>query len=281
MASSCRMGVLLRPGLWAALLLLPAVLMAADRARRKPLPEGEPVEIFSGIEKGQIEVQLIPRDSTRANLLVKNKTDKPLNVVVPQAFAGVPVLAQIPNGLIGNNQIGNNARLPQQLGVGPGRNNLLGPGVLNMGPPNIGGPNLGRPNMPPGFLFNVAPEKVGKLKLTGVCLEYGKPNPRPKFKYQVKPIRSVTDKPGVAELCAMLGRGEIGQREAQLAAWHLNNEISWQELASMRTKLSVGSRPTYSPQELQAGKKAAQTATKLAKQRRRPSPGKAESASRG
>ncbi len=278
MASSWRMGVLLRLGLWAALLLLAAVLMGA---RRKPLPEGELVEIFSAIEKGQIEVQLIPRDSTRANLLVKNKTDKPLNVVVPQAFAGVPVLAQIPNGLIGNNRIRNNARLPQQLGVGPGRNNLLGPGMLNRGLPNIGGPNFGRPNMPPGFLFNVAPEKVGKLKLTGVCLEYGKPNPRPKFKYQVKPIRSVTDKPGVAELCAMLGRGEIGQREAQLAAWHLNNEISWQKLAGMRTKLSVGSRPTYSLQELQAGKKAAQTATKLAKQRPRPSPGKADSASRG
>ena len=276
MASSCRIGVLLRPGSWAALLLLPAALMAADRASRKPLPAGEPVEVFSGIEKGQIEVRLIPRDSTKANLMIRNKTDKPLNVVLPHAFAGVPVLAQIPNGLIGNNRIGNDRRAPQMLGVGPGGNNPWGPGQRNLGIPNPGGPNL-----PPGFLFNVAPEKVGKLKLTGVCLEHGKPNPRPKFKYQIKPIRSVTDKSGVAELCEMLGRGEIGQRVAQLAAWHLNNDLSWQRLANMRTSSRVASRPIYTSQELLAGKKAAEMATKLAEKNRKATARKAISSSRG
>ena len=281
MASSCRIGVLLRPGSWAALLLLPAALMAADRASRKPAPAGEPVEIFSGVEKGLIEVRLIPRDSTKANLMIRNKTDKPLNVVLPHAFAGVPVLAQIPNGLIGNNRIGNNRignnrQTPQMLGVGPGRNNPWGRGQRNPGIFNPGGPNL-----PPPFMFNVAPEKVGKLKLTGVCLEHGKPNPRPKFKYQIKPIRSVTDKPGVAELCEMLGRGEIGQRVAQLAAWHLNNDLSWQRMASMRTSSIVAGRPRYTRQELLAGKKAAEMATKLAEKNRKATARKAISASRG
>jgi hypothetical protein len=276
MARSCRIGALLRPGFWVALLLLPAVLMAADRAKRKPLPKGEPVEIFSAIEQGQIEVQLIPRNPANANLLIKNKTDKPLRVALPEAFAGVPVLAQIQNDLIGNNRVANDAQLPQTLGVGPGRNNLWGRGVMN-----VGGPNVGRPNRPPGFFFNVAPEKVGKLKLTGVCLEYGKPDPRPKFKYQIKPIRSVTDKPGVAELCEMLGRGEISQRAAQLAAWHLNNDVSWEKLASTRQKLAIGSRPTYTRRELQAGKEAAEKATELAKQHPRPSAGEAESPNQG
>ena len=284
MARSCRVGALLRPGLWAALLLIPAVLTAADRTRGKPLPKGEPVEIFSGIETGQIEVQLIARDSARANLLFENKTDKPLSVILPQAFAGVPVLAQFQNPRIGNPLIGNNRlagdnRVPQILGAVPPRNNLLGPGMMNLGGPNFGRPNAGGPNMPPGFFFNVAPEKVGKLKLTGICLEYGKPNPRPKVKYQIKPILSVTDKPEVAELCAMLGRGEIDRRSAQLAAWHLNNDVSWQKLASMREKLAVGTRPTYSQQELKAGKEAAEKATKLAKQRRGPSADKAKSLS--
>ena len=283
MARSCRIKGLLRPGLWAALLLMPAVLIAAERARRKPPPKGELVEIFSGIEKGQIEVQLIPRDSARANLLVTNKTLKPLNVVLPQAFAGVPVAAQFQIPGI-DDPVANNDRLPQQMGVGPGRNNLLWPAMMNVrGPnvrgPNVRGPNVRRPNVPPGFWFNVAPEKVGKLELTGVCLEYGKPDPRPRFKYQIKPIRSVTDKPEVAELCAMLGRGEIGQRAAQLAAWHLNNDLSWQKLATMRTKLAVGTKPTYTRRELKAAKTAAEKATKLAEQRRRPSSGKTESLS--
>ncbi len=275
MARSCRIGRLLRPGLWAALLLIPAVLTAGDRARRKPLPKGELVEIFSGIEQGQIEVQLIARDSTRANLLVRNKTGKPLNVVLPQAFAGVPVLAQFQD-IIGDDRRVNDARLPQMLGIGPGRNNWPGGGVMN-----VRGPNVRGPNVPPGFWFNVAPEKVGKLKLTAVCLEYGKPDPRPRFKYQIKPIRSVADKPEVAELCAMLGRGEIGQRAAQLAVWHLNNELSWQKLANMRTKLAIGTKPTYTQREFQAGKMAAETAAKLAEQHRRPSSGKTESLSQG
>jgi len=279
MPRSCRIAGLLRPGLWAALLLIPAVLMAGDRPRRKPLPKGELVEIFSGIEKGQIEVQLIARDSARANLLVRNKTDKPLNVVLPQAFAGVPVAAQFQDPLI-DDPLANNARLPQQMGVGPGRNNLW-PGMMNVRGPNVRGPNVRGPNVPPGFWFNVAPEKVGKLKLTGVCLEYGKPDPRPRFKYQIKPLRSVADKPEVAELCAMLGRGEIGQRAAQLAAWHLNNELSWQKLANMRTKLAIGTKPTYTQRELRAAKTAAEKATKLAEQRRRPSSGKTESLSQG
>jgi hypothetical protein len=246
-------------------LLFPAVLVAADRAPRKPLPEGELVEVFSAIEKGQIEVQLIARDSTRANLLVKNKTDKPLSVVLPQAFAGVPVLAQFPDNVIDNGRNPNDARLPQTLGIGPGMNNWPGPGVMN-----VGGPNVGGPNVPRGFWFNVAPEKVGKLRLTAVCLEYGRPDPGPRHHYQIQPIGSVTDKPEVVELCAMLGRGEVGQRAAQLAAWYLNNGMSWEKLAGMRDKLPIGSKPTYTRQELQAGQKAAEKATKLAEQHRQP-----------
>jgi hypothetical protein len=269
MARSFRVGATARFCAWVALLLFPAVVMAADRAARQRPPEGELVELFSGIEKGQIEVQLIPRDAAGANLLVKNKADKPLSVVLPQAFAGVPVLAQFRDDLLGNERNVNDARLPQTMGIGPGRNNILGPGVMNIRGPNV----------PPGFWFNVAPEKVGKLKLPAVCLQYGKPDPHPKFKYQIQPIQSVVDKPEVVELCAMLGRGEIGQRAAQLAVWHLNNAISWQELASMRQKLTIGTTPTYTRRELQAGKQAAEKATQLAEQHHPPSAGKTETLS--
>ena len=266
MSGSRRIAAAVRPAAWVALLLFPAVLTAADRATRKALPEGELVQVFSAIEKGQIEVQLIARDATSANLLVKNKTDKPLSVVLPQAFAGVPVLAQFPDNVVDNGRNPNDPRRPQTLGLGPGMNNWMGPGVMN-----VGGPNVGGPNVPPGFWFNVSPEKVGKLRLTGVCLEHGKPDPSPRHKYQVQPIGSVTDKPEVIELCAMLGRGEIGQRAAQLAAWYLNNGLSWEKLAGMREKLPIGTKPTYTRRELQAGQQAADKASKLAEQHRRPS----------
>ena len=57
-------------------------------------PEHESIEMFQAIEDGQIEVRLIPRNSTEANVLIENKTEQPLNVELPAAFAGVPVLAQ-------------------------------------------------------------------------------------------------------------------------------------------------------------------------------------------
>ena len=68
----------------------------------------------------------------------------------------------------------------------------------------------------------------------------------------------------MAEICAMLGRGQISQRVAQLAAWHLNNDVSWKKLTGLRRKLTLGTEPTYSRKELDAGKEAAEKAVEAA-----------------
>ena len=68
------------------------------RGRRRSettIPTDQTVEMFAAIEKGDIAVKLIPKDSTQCRVLIENKTDKPLNVKLPEAFAGVPVLAQV------------------------------------------------------------------------------------------------------------------------------------------------------------------------------------------
>ncbi len=197
-------------------------LLAADRNPDKPIPKGEMVEIFSAIDAGQIDVRLIPKSSKKCRLLVTNKTDKPLNVILPRAFAGVPVLAQQgfgmmgPQGAFGQNGRQNNR--PQGLGIGPAMGQNRGQNLMN-----VPGQNMG-PNMMPGPFFNVAPEKVGNVSLPSVCLDHGLPDPTPRMKYAIKPIDDHTKKPGVAEVCVMLGRGEIPQRVAQLAAWHLSND---------------------------------------------------------
>ena len=270
----------------AAAVLVPAASMAAERSKGEAKPQAEIVELFSGIEHGQIEVQLIPRDSTQCNLLVVNKTDKPLSVRLPAAFAAVSVLAQFqfpqpqaPNRFPGPGQAPQLAdpNAPQGLGMMPdllrdpfrqqqpfGRQRQ--PGGW---PPLGGGPLVGQ-----GPLFNIAPERVGKVKLPAVCLDHGKPNPLPqsKYKYEMKPLESVTDKEGVAEVCVMLSRGEVSQQIAQLATWHLNNDLSWEKLAKMRQRGGLfGPTPTYSKAELQAAKKTAEKAVKLAQERKQPS----------
>jgi hypothetical protein len=208
-------------------------------------------------------------------VLITNKSDKPLNVVLPEAFAGVPVLAQVAFQPGMNNNLNQRTTGAQQIGIGNrfGNNNwmqgnrgnqffnLMGPGNNNPGP-GIG------PNFAP---FNIAPENVAQLRLSSVCLEHGKPDPRPRMAYQLKPIESVTDNAELHEVCRMLGREEIGQRAAQAAAWHLANRMSWEELAGLKRKIAMGRfvEPYFTAKHLAVGKKAVEAATERVDQRKK------------
>ena len=82
--------------LWAASLLAMCMVCTGLPAGERAAPaDAETVEMFSAIDQGQLEVKLIPKDSTLCNVLIENKTDKPLTVRLPDAFAGVPVMAQM------------------------------------------------------------------------------------------------------------------------------------------------------------------------------------------
>jgi hypothetical protein len=134
-------------------------------------------------------------------------------------------------------------------------------GMGGMGMGGMGGMGMG--------MFNVPPEKVGKFKVTTVCLEHGKHEPRPKMPYEIKPIDEYTDRVEVRELCRMLGTGRMPQRVAQAAAWHLANDMSWQELAAKQLRFANGRRtPYFRPQEIRAAMQAVAMATQLAEQRR-------------
>ena len=93
----------------------------------------------------------------------------------------------------------------------------------------MGGGGMG--GMGGGF-FNVGPEKVGKIKVTTVCLEHGKKEPNSRMAYRIVPIETLVTDPKVIELCKMVGRREVPQNAAQAATWHLANGLSWQELAT-------------------------------------------------
>jgi hypothetical protein len=247
--------------------------------------EDETVELFAGIEQGKLEARMIPKDSTECRIFITNKTDEPLNVSLPGALAGAPVLAQFAPGNFqpgmqpfpGNQPFaGNQNNAPQQLGIGNPFGNV--PGMGNPGNQffNVPGannnaiPGMGRRRQPNFAPFNIAPENVAQLRLRCVCLEYGKPNPRPRMDYEIKPIESVSEKPEVRELCRMLGHGLVSQRGAQAAAWHLANDMSWEKLAKLRRKLAMGriTQPFFTSRQLAEGKKAAEAAVELVKQRK-------------
>jgi hypothetical protein len=211
--------------------------------------------MFAGMEKGEIDVQVFPNGFLRCNVLVKNLTDKPLSVKLPDAFAAVPVLAQLGGGGAagGIGGGGGHRSGTSSYGGSGGGTQALGGGMGSLrGMGGMGGV---------GSFLNVAPEKVGRLKVLTVCLEHGKPSPRPAANYQIRPIEQFTDKPAVREICRMLGRGELNQRVAQVAAWHLNNNMSWEELIAEQYRLPNGMRrPYFSREEIQIAMRAVSAA---------------------
>jgi hypothetical protein len=207
-----------------AVLGLTGLLLTASVQAKSPADNsGDQVDMFSAIQDGQIDVKLIPKDSTQARVVISNKTDQPLTIKLPDAFAAMPVLAQAPAAA-------KPAAQPQQGGGGMG-------GMGGMG----------------GGMFNVPPEKVGQFNVPLVCLEHGKREPSPRIPYEIRPLDSATQNPEVAEVCRMLGTGQLNQRAAQAATWHLNNGMSWEELSAKQYHYADGhTSPYFSAAEIQA-----------------------------
>jgi hypothetical protein len=236
--------------------------LAAKRSKKAEVPSKQ-IELFEGMKSGEIEVKFIPQSSLGANVMIHNKTDQPLTIKLPAAFAGVPVLAQFGDmgggGFGGAGDFGGGG-----MGGGGGGQGMGGGfGGMGGGMGGFGGGGFG--GMGGGF-FNVAPEKTGKIKVKTVCLEHGKPEPTPRMKYTIAPIETLTKDARVVELCKMVGRGEVPQNAAQAAVWHVANGLSWQELAMKdRVRSRLGTIKYFSPRELQLALQIAGVATERAK----------------
>jgi len=254
-----------------AALLLAACVICAPLMAGNPAPAGAaPVELFSAIEQEQIDVKLIPKDSTLCRVLIENKTDQPLTVKLPEAFAGVPILKQGLGGGLGG-MGGGLGGMGGGLGGGSsyGSGSSYGGGTQSFGG-GMGGYGGGGMGGYGGGFMNVPAEGGGKLQITTVCLEHGKSEPRAAVPYQIKPIGQVTEKKEVHELCKMLGYQRLPQRVAQAAAWHLGNDMSWQELAAKELRFATGvRRPYFSPMEIQAAIQAATVAAKAAEEQQK------------
>jgi hypothetical protein len=214
-------------------------------------PDHETVEMFSGIEQGLLEVKFIPKNANEGRVFIKNKSDKPLNVKLPDGF--VTVLAQFGAGA--------------GAGAGPGFQGGGGQGQAGGGGDPFGGG--GGQNF-----FNVPAEKVGEIRMHMVCLEHGKPEPTPRMVYDIQPVEAYSSDPELKALLALFSQGKYSQRGAQVAAWHIASKMSWQELANKRIhRLGGTSYPYFSQQELAEGQKMAAHAKELAKEIKPGSPG--------
>jgi len=212
-------------------------------AQGETKPESPPQPLFEAIKAGDLEAGVVPRDSKKLTIQFKNKTDRPLTIEMPAALAAAPILAQQPfnfpafPGPGQNNQQQQNNQSPQQLGM-PGNN----------GNNNI----FGQQQNGRGF-FNIPAGRAIKVKMDCVCLEYGKPDPDVRMKYELKPLNEVCDKPELATMLRSLGEGKVDQRTAQAATWHLTNDLGWNELAGLISRRIGG----YTEHQFTTGQVAA------------------------
>lgn len=257
-----------------AFALVPVLAQGADRKSRLKPEDYHQVELFAAMKSGEIEVRFIPKDIRSANVLIRNKSGKPLSVRLPDAFAGVPVLAQFGGGAGGVG--GGLGGMPGGAGGGLGGGGGMGGGGQAMGGGfgggmmgGMGGGMMGGMGGMGGGFFNVAPDKVGKIRVKTLCLEHGKADPTPRIKYELRPITSFTKDTRAAELCRMVARGEVPQNAAQAVAWNMLNGIAWQELARkerFRSQFTGQYEMYFSPLELQmAGQIASAVAARAEK----------------
>jgi hypothetical protein len=93
-----------------------------------------------------------------------------------------------------------------------------------------------------GGMFSIPSEKVAQVPFTTVCLNHGKPDPKPKMTYKLVPIETFTSDTVLRELVSMVGTGKLESSAAQAAVWHLSDHMSWEQLAAKKIE-HVGGVP--------------------------------------
>ena len=269
----------------------------SGQATEQPESPSSSVELFDAILQREIEVRFIPQSPAQAVVFLENLADKPLDIRLPETFGAVHVLAQVGGGYggggfgagglgaggLGAGGLGAGGQGFQQAGAGLGGGGGQGlgggfggglgggggglNGAFNGGGLGAGGGFNGGGALGGGGFFRIEPGKTRKLVVNTVCLEHGKPNPNPRMTYKLVALEKVNDNPAIAKLCQRLGEGRVPQNVAQAAAWHLANDLSWEELQVKNRHESkyTGNVRWFTPSELESAWKLTQTFLKQSK----------------
>jgi len=230
----------------------------AAPSKQAPETKWESVEMFAAMDAGDIDVKLVAKSDRKAQIYIKNKTDRPLAVRLPEVFAGVPVQAQFFPNAQPMNPRNRNSNRTASTNVNNNRKNqaVAGPFMnpfnqRGNNPFNFNGPNFNNFQNPQNQIgnnfFNIAPEAEGKFLVETFCLEHGKAGPRSRIRYEIKQLETVCNEPELKNLLKYYGenRSQLDHEAAQAATWHLSNRLSWQELSEHRRKHVNGASELY------------------------------------
>jgi len=242
---------------------------AAESARNISMtaPASAVSDLFEAEERHQISIRYIPNDSKSAQIIVTNRTRTPQTLRLPAAFAGVPVLAQFGGGGMGGGGMGGGQGGFAGAGIGGGAQAMGGGGGFGgQGMNGMGGGGMGQGG---GGAFSIPPERSRVFRVPTVCLEYGKTEPSSRMPYTLVRSESFSSDPKLAIVLEGLGRGELSQKVAQAAVWHIANGLTWEKLAAEKIDHAGGipDEPYFSQAELLAAHRVVAVATEEARRR--------------
>lgn len=216
-----------------AALAAPAVARGPAVASSSALADAQ--DILAAEAAGLVNVKFIPNDSRTAQVVVTNRSDRPLTLRLPAGFAGVPVLAQM-GGMQGGG---------------------FGAGGIGGGAQNVGGGGMG------GGPFSLPPERTRTLRVPTVCLDHGKREPTPRIAYRMTALENCSTDPRLKDVMACLSSGAISQKVAQAAAWHISSGRTWQQLSAEMIVMAGGTPdvPFFTPAELAAARRLVEEST--------------------
>ncbi|MCH2213031.1 MAG: hypothetical protein MK110_17135 [Fuerstiella sp.] len=240
-----------------------AFVNAGKVQRNRPIthpgfdPTADRIDLFDAMAEGHVETTVIARNARGGSVLIKNTSNEPLTVELPEAFVAVQINKQFGGGGLGGGMGGAGGMGGGQQSTGGGFGNDGGGAGGGGGGGGFGGAGGGGGQ---GF-FSIPPEKTVRLPYGSVCLNHGKPEPNSRTRMQMVRVESYTTDPVLTELITMVGTGRLNHESAQAAVWTRTDNMSWNDLAGKIVVSAGRKRAYFRPQQLQRAQLLVATAT--------------------
>lgn len=202
------------------------------------------VDLFTGLERGDLEQRLVMQSETKGTLFLTNKTKQPISVQLPPAAVGVQVTKQGGQSSFGGGGFGGGGQGGGGFGGGGAGGGQSAGGGLGGGGGQGGFGGGGGGGFGGGGFGSIPPEKTVKIPFNSVCLEYGKANPNSKMKYQLIAVEKYTDDVRQQELLKLIASGRFDASSAQAAAWNVFSKLPWQQISQLQQE-TIGDPVTY------------------------------------
>jgi hypothetical protein len=219
------------------------------------------VDLFDAMQSGDVTATFIAKNSLHGRIILKNNTDGPLEVQIPDAFIGVPQMQAQFGGGGGGGGFGGGGQGGGQQSVGGGGGGFGGRGGGGGGRGGGGGGRGGGGGGRRGG-FSVPPEKVVRVDVPLLCLDHGLREPSSSKPYSIRPIENYISDPAVIAIVGRYASGDLPTGAAQAAVWNLNSGTEWSELAAKQTgtERNIVREPYFSREELQTAQSIAEQA---------------------